>query len=161
MGIPTRVQQSVCSWNVPAEQAAFQHRSAYIHCSLISNKTVIQLNKKKISIKKKKNHSRNVKPGISFWSVLHISSVLASSCFCAVLKWERNCWKEPLISLCWLTSKQGILFLPGTALVFTYSTLSSLQAVCLPLCCLFKESLCRAVFKPSVLLWWKKYPMSK
>lgn len=53
MGIPTRVQQNVCSWNVPAEQAAFQHRSAYIHCSLISNKTVVQLNKKKISVKKK------------------------------------------------------------------------------------------------------------
>lgn len=54
IGIPTRVHQRVCSWNVPAEQAAFQHRSTYIHCPLISNKTVIQLNKKKMPIKKKK-----------------------------------------------------------------------------------------------------------
>lgn len=135
IGIPTRVHQRVCSWNVPAEQAAFQHRSTYIHCPLISNKTVIQLNKKKMPIKKK-NHLRNLKPGISFWSALHISSVLASSCLCAVDEWEGKCWKEPLISLCWSTFKHGVLFLPGTVLIFTYSTLSLQQyafpsAVCL------------------------------
>lgn len=60
MGIPTRVHQSACSWNVPAEQAAFQHRSKYIRCPLISNETVIQPNKKKTSIKKTKNITRGI-----------------------------------------------------------------------------------------------------
>lgn len=92
MGIPTRVHHSVCTWNVPADEATFQYRSTYIHWLPICDRTVIQLSKKKMSFKN--NHLRNFKRETSFWSVLRISSILASSCLCAVVEWGRSCWKD-------------------------------------------------------------------
>lgn len=83
MGIPTRVHHSVCTWNVPADEATFQYRSTYIHCLPISDKTVIQLNKKKMSVKN--NHLRDFKTETSFWSVLCVSALFLHLLACAQL----------------------------------------------------------------------------